>query len=124
MENAVTCLLAPFVLRRMCTIYYRNFISTSTIRVEAGLTNEMDQYERKAKARQLMGMVGDPGGKRTLVSAKLVAPFGGTGTGSVKSTGVKETEKNSQSREVSVASRSHNENSFLLPSSTNSFNCD
>lgn len=47
----------------------RNFISPNTIRVEAGLTYEMEQYDRNPKARQLMGHVNDVGGKRVLERA-------------------------------------------------------
>ena len=42
-----------------CPIFIlcRDFISTSTLRIEAGLAQETEQYETNRKARQLMGGV-------------------------------------------------------------------
>ena len=35
----------------------RNFTSPHTLRVEVGLANEMEQYDKNFKIRQLMGEV-------------------------------------------------------------------
>ena len=45
--------------------YFENwdFISPNTIKIEAGLAHTMDQYDKNFKVRQLMGDIGDKGGK-------------------------------------------------------------
>lgn len=53
-------------------IFNRNFTSPHTLRVEVGLANEMEQYDKNFKIRQLMG---DFQPKSNMANAKSQKPL-------------------------------------------------